>query len=312
MHWHLAIVSGVILIGLGFGAGALAAGAHPSAGYALTAPASGVHPAPVFARAGDGDVPPRMASSSTSATSASVWSTITSAFSGSGGDAAAGGAGAGAGAGAAVPSGMTWHDFMSKDDLADVLETVYQKGYANIPIDYSDPVLNQRKVFLTTDLDEMQAQALIAKLTYLDGKAPGTPIDLFIYSNGGYGGYLVGDYLRRLQSPVNTWCLDNCCSAGAILLASGTGKRYASPSACITVHIVMRERDPTDKTENPAHKAKDQDRNQLHRFWSTHSTLPAEVYDLDHEQFFYYTADEALKYGIIDEIVDQPSGKVGK
>jgi ATP-dependent Clp protease protease subunit len=254
---------------------------------------------------GGAGFPPRAASSSTSATSASVWNTITNAFTGAG-DAAAGATGT------AVPSGMTWHDFMSKEDLADVLETVYQKGYANIPVDYADPVLNQRKVFLTTDLDEMQANALIAKLTYLDAKAPGTPIDLFIYSNGGYGGYLVGDYLHRLSSPVNTWCLDNCCSAGAILLASGTGKRRASPSACISVHIVMRETDPSDKTENPGHKAKDQDLNQLRRFWSAHSSLPPEIYGVDHEQFFYFTADEALKYGIIDEIVDQPSGKVGR
>ena len=181
-----------------------------------------------------------------------------------------------------------------------ILESFYREGLVKSKIDYTDPVLNQRNVFITTDLDEKQAQTAMKELLYLDTKDPGMPIDLYLDTSGGTGGPMLSTFIHTLQSPVNVYALDYCASAGAIVLTSATGRRYAFSTSRIIVHILQPEEteldDETYSTINQEYKITE-------IFWKTFSKLPETIYGTVEERYYNFTAEEALEYGMIDEII---------
>jgi ATP-dependent Clp protease protease subunit len=180
------------------------------------------------------------------------------------------------------------------------LESFYREGLVKSKIDYADPVLNQRNVFITTDLDEKQAQTAMKELLYLDKKDPGVAIDLYLDTTGGTGGEMLSTFIHTLESPVNVYALDYCASAGAMVLASATGRRYAFSTSRIIVHILQAEvldlDDETYNSTNQKNKVTD-------IFWTTFSKLPEEIYGIGEERYYNFTAEEALEYGLVDEIV---------
>ena len=181
-----------------------------------------------------------------------------------------------------------------------MLESFYREGLVKSEIDYDDPVLNQRNVFITTDLDEKQAQTAMKELLYLDTKEPGMAIDLYIDTTGGTGGEMLSTFIHTLESPVNVYALDYCASAGAMVLTSATGRRYAFSTSRIIVHILWAEElDLDDETYNSI--------NQKYKvneiFWTTFSKLPEDIYGISEERYYNFTAEEALKYDLIDEII---------
>jgi len=182
-----------------------------------------------------------------------------------------------------------------------LLETVYREGFSEIRIDYSDPILNNRKVFITTDLDEKHAQRVMYKLSYLDDTGPGVPIDLYIDTPGGTGGMMLSSFIHSLDSPVNVHALDYCCSAGTFVLASATGTRYAFSNSRIIVHILPPDSFPEDdETYSP--ELQEQSINTL--FWERFSNLPPSIYDIGKDRYYNFTAEQALEFGIIDEIIE--------
>jgi ATP-dependent Clp protease protease subunit len=186
------------------------------------------------------------------------------------------------------------------DNFEFLLESIYREGYAENEIEYDDPVLNQRMVFLTTDLDEKHAQAVMKKLSYLDLKQPGRPIDLYIDTLGGSGGEMLTNFIHSLRSPVNVYALDYCCSAGTIVLAGSTGTRYAFSTSRIIVHVRLPKAGPEDDdTYSPV--AQESSINEL--FWQRFSKLPPEIYGVKKDRYYNFTAQQALEYGIIDEII---------
>ena len=182
-----------------------------------------------------------------------------------------------------------------------LLESIYREGFAENRIDYDDPVLNERAVFITTDLDEKHAQAVMKKLSYLDNKEPGSSIDLYIDTLGGTGGEMLSNFIHSLVSPVNVYALDYCCSAGTIVLASATGSRYAFSTSRIIVHMVMPVTAPEDDEE---YGPIEQESSINEKFWTSYSSLPSRLYSVDEERFYYFTAEQALEFGLIDEIIE--------
>ncbi len=193
------------------------------------------------------------------------------------------------------------------NDAEYLLETVYQEGFSDIHIDYDDPVLNERKVFITTDLDEKHAQGVMKKLLYLDKMGPGNPIDLYIDTSGGTGGMMLSSFIHSLGSPVNVYALDYCCSAGTLVLASATGTRYAFSTSRVIVHILpSKSFSVDDETYNP----ETQDRTINALFWERFSSLPPEIYDIGKDRYYNFTADQALEFDIIDEIIEMKRDRV--
>jgi ATP-dependent Clp protease protease subunit len=182
-----------------------------------------------------------------------------------------------------------------------LLESFYREGYGEKRIDYNDPVLNDRQVFITTDLDEKHAQGVMKKLLYLDNTVPGSPIDLYIDTLGGTGGMMLSCFIHSLGSPVNVYALDCCCSAGTLVLASATGTRYAFSTSSVIVHILPSESCPEDdETYNP--EVQERSINKL--FWERFSDLPPAIYDIGKDRYYNFTAEQALEFGIIDEIIE--------
>ena len=187
--------------------------------------------------------------------------------------------------------------------LARALEESYMKGFFKDKIDFEDPVLNSRKIFLVTDFDKKQAEEIVAKLAYLDKKDPGVPIDLYIETLGGTGYDPVALFIQTMKSPVNTYALGWCNSAGTWVLASGTGTRYAFKNSRITIHIVGLDEEDDD-TESETYKYNNQLLYTEIEFWSNLTKVPKEIYETKDDTFFYLTANEALDFGLIDEILD--------
>lgn len=187
------------------------------------------------------------------------------------------------------------------DEASRLLEVVNAEGFIPADLDYQDPVLNQRKVFLTTDLDERTAERVMRQLAYLDARDPGKPIDLFIDTAGGTGGIMLASFLRTLSSPVNTTALDFCASAGAEVLAAGTGTRSAFLASRIILHMVVEEDYPEDHPEYSFQALKER---VSAAFWQTHSSLPREYWAVTEELYINLDSGQALAFGVIDRVID--------
>ena len=170
---------------------------------------------------------------------------------------------------------------------------------ADVRVDFSDPVLNARKILLFGGIDQRTAEIAIQKLLYLDGKEH-APIDLYLETPGGDMKYAWAIYqtILLIKSPVNTYALSECNSGGAMLLAAGTGKRRAFHGAVIVLHGLNVRGTP------PAGFAEDAQASYT-EFWRTRSHLPPSWLPLPFDSFRVLSAAQALEYGIVDEVIDK-------
>jgi len=155
----------------------------------------------------------------------------------------------------------------------------------------------------TTD----SANTLIAQLLYLDSDDSTKDINLYINSPGGMvtAGLAVYDTMQFIKSPITTICMGMAMSFGAVILAAGSkGKRYALPNSRIMIHqplvggISGQATDILVEAKEMAHT-----RRILEEIMSKHTGQPFSKINLDMERNNYMSAEEALKYGIIDEVI---------
>ena len=165
------------------------------------------------------------------------------------------------------------------------------------PIDFADPVLNQRRIFVTGDITPESAERIIRQLLFLDHQDV-SPIELNLMTPGGdlNAALALDRVMGRLRSPVNTRALGECSSGGALLLAAGTGTREAFADSVIVLHgMEVNGKPPARYTEltQDAYTA----------FWEQHAQLPPAWLPLPPGKMFVLSAPEALRYRIIDQIV---------
>lgn len=166
-------------------------------------------------------------------------------------------------------------------------------------IDYSDPLLAQRKIIVSEDLNSGTGKRLIARLLYLEQQAPGQPIDLYLDSDGGSGSvaFAVIDTMRTMRSPVNTYAWSNPGSSAALILAAGTGRRYATSHSSIWIHGLRF-------TGNPHSELRDQITGLYYSLWHEIAALPDEWFPMSPDVMHALDADMALRYRVVDEIID--------
>lgn len=155
----------------------------------------------------------------------------------------------------------------------------------------------------TTD----SANTLIAQLLYLDSDDNTKDINLYINSPGGMvtAGLAVYDTMQFIKSPITTICMGMAMSFGAVILAAGSkGKRYALPNSRIMIHqplvggISGQATDILVEAKEMAHTRKT-----LEEIMAKHTGQTFEKINRDMERNNYMSADEAQKYGIIDEVI---------
>lgn len=169
-------------------------------------------------------------------------------------------------------------------------------------------LLEDRIIFISTHIDDDLANLVIAQLLYLESEDPDKDIHLYINSAGGIvtSGLAIYDTMQYIKPDVSTLCLGQAASMGAVLLAAGAkGKRYALPHSRIMLHQPMGGfQGPASEIEIHAREIL-RIREELNQILVKHTNQPIEKIRVDTDRDFFMGPDEAVKYGIIDEVVLQ-------
>ena len=168
-------------------------------------------------------------------------------------------------------------------------------------------LLVDRIIFLGTPVDDQVANAVIAQLLFLDSQDREKDIYLYINSPGGSvtAGMAIYDTMRYINSDVATICLGQAASMGAFLLSAGAkGKRRALPHARVMIHQPSGGTGRAQATDiqiiaKEIQRVKDE----LNNLMALHTGQPMETIREDTERDNFMTAEQALEYGIIDEII---------
>lgn len=171
-------------------------------------------------------------------------------------------------------------------------------------------LLKDRIIFLSEDVNHVTASLVVAQLLFLESEDPDKEISLYINSPGGSitDGMAIYDTINYIKCPVSTICVGLAASMGAVLLASGTkGKRFATPNAEILIHQPLIQGglagQATEIKIHADHMIKT--REKLNRILSERTGQDLETINKDTERDNYMTAEEALKYGLIDGIIEK-------
>ena len=172
-------------------------------------------------------------------------------------------------------------------------------------------LLKDRIIFLAEDVNPTTASLVVAQLLFLESEDPDREISLYINSPGGSitDGMAIVDTINYIKCPVSTICVGLAASMGAVLLASGAkGKRYATPNAEILIHQPLiagggLSGQTTEIKIHADHMVRT--REKLNKLLSERTGQSLETIERDTERDNYMTAEEALKYGLIDGIMDK-------
>lgn len=172
-------------------------------------------------------------------------------------------------------------------------------------------LLKDRIIFLGEDVNPTTSSLIIAQLLFLESEDPEKEIFLYINSPGGSitDGMGIIDTMNYIKCPVTTICIGLAASMGAVLLAGGEkGKRFATPNAEILIHqpLIGGNGIAGQATEikiQADHMIKT--REKLNKFLSEKTGQTLEVINKDTERDNWMTAEEALKYGLIDGIMEK-------
>ena len=175
-------------------------------------------------------------------------------------------------------------------------------------IDLEDRLFRERIIFLTEEVDDGIANAIVAYLLYLDSDDQTKPIYLYINSPGGSvtAGMAIYDTMQYIKSEVITICMGLAASMGSFLLMAGTkGKRMALPHSRIMLH------QPSGGTRGQATdiqiEAKEilRVRRQLNQIYAQRTGQPLEKIERDMDRDFFLSAHEAQEYGLIDKVIEE-------
>jgi ATP-dependent Clp protease, protease subunit len=183
---------------------------------------------------------------------------------------------------------------------------VEQTGRGERGYDIYSRLLVDRIVFLGTPVDDMVANLIIAQLLFLQMTDPKKDIHLYINSPGGSvtAGLAIYDTMQFMTCDVNTYCIGQAASMGAVLLCGGTkGKRFALPNANIMIHQVLggAEGQASDVEIRVKYMLKLKQR--LNGILAKHSGKPIEQVEKDCDRDNFMSAEEAKAYGLVDQVV---------
>jgi ATP-dependent Clp protease, protease subunit len=170
-------------------------------------------------------------------------------------------------------------------------------------------LFRERIIFLTEEVDDGIANAIVAYLLYLDSEDSTKPIYLYINSPGGSvtAGMSIYDTMQHIKSEVVTICVGLAASMGAFLLTAGAkGKRLALPHARIMIHQPLGgvgRRQATDIEIEANHIL--HIKNQLNGLMSKHTGQSIEQIEKDTDRDNFMSAEEAKAYGLIDRVIEE-------
>ncbi len=167
-------------------------------------------------------------------------------------------------------------------------------------------LLQERIIFLSEEVNDVTASLVVAQLLFLDSEDPEKDIHFYINSPGGSvsAGLAIYDTMQHVRADVSTICLGMAASMGSFLLAGGKkGKRFILPNAEVMIH------QPMGGTQGQASDIKIQadhilaTRARLNKILSDNTGKPLEIIEQDTDRDNWLSAQEAVEYGLVDQII---------
>ena len=169
-------------------------------------------------------------------------------------------------------------------------------------------LLKERIIFLGNPIDDHVASLIIAQMLFLESEDPEKPVTLYINSPGGSvtAGMAIYDTMQLIRPEVKTYCVGLAASMGSLLLSAGApGKRFALPNSRILIHQPLVQGGIGGQTTEIEIFAKEmlKTRETLNKILAQHTGQPIEKINADTERDNWMSAEEALEYHLIDEIL---------
>jgi len=202
---------------------------------------------------------------------------------------------------------MAIHDFSSVIPM--VIES---SGRGERAYDIYSLLLKERIIFLGTPIDDQVANLIVAELLFLSREDPEKDIEMYINSPGGqiYSGLAIYDTMQMIPNKISTVAVGVTASFGTVLLAAGEkGHRYALPHATIHIH------QPLGGAQGQATDIEIQAREilrlkaRLTKIMADNTGKSIEMIEHDTERDFYLNAEQAVEYGIVDQVLKPPVKK---
>lgn len=188
---------------------------------------------------------------------------------------------------------------------------IEQTSHGERSYDIFSRLLSDRIIFLGEEVSDASAGLIVAQLLFLEAQDPAKDIQLYINSPGGSvtAGFAIYDTMQYIKSDVATICIGMAASFGAFLLAGGAkGKRMALPNSEIMIHQPAMH---GSGIQGPASDIKimsdymQKNKERLNRILAENTGRTIEEITRDTERDNFMTADEALRYGLIDQIMNK-------
>ncbi len=183
---------------------------------------------------------------------------------------------------------------------------IEQTGRGERAYDIYSRLLKDRIVFITGPIDSFTADLVIAQLLFLEAEDPEKDIWLYINSPGGEisAGLAIYDTMQFVKPDISTICVGLAASMAAVLLAGGTkGKRYTLPHSRILIHQPLSGIQGQAKDIEIHAKEVSRLRSSLNNILAGHTGQTIKKIEKDTDRDFWMSAQEAEKYGIVDEIL---------
>lgn len=173
-------------------------------------------------------------------------------------------------------------------------------------------LLKERIVFLGMPINDQMANLIVAQLLYLEREDPDKDISLYIHCPGGIisAGLAIYDTMQLVRPDISTICVGLAASMGTLLLAAGVkGKRYALPNSTVHMHQAFGGTQGQAADVEIAAREIMRLQEKIRNILAKHTGHPVDKIAHDTDRDFYLSAEQAVEYGIVDEILEKPPAK---
>ena len=187
---------------------------------------------------------------------------------------------------------------------------IEQTAHGERAYDIYSRLLKDRIIMLSGEINDHTANIVVAQLLFLAAEDPYKDINIYINSPGGSvtAGLAIFDTMNYIKCDVSTICVGMAASMGAFLLTAGTkGKRYVLPNSEVMIHQPLggAQGQATEIAIAAKHILKTRDR--LNKILAEQTGQPLEKIEQDTERDNFMSADEAVAYGLVDQVVTRPT-----
>ena len=172
-------------------------------------------------------------------------------------------------------------------------------------------LLKERVIFLVGQVEDQMANLVVAQMLFLESENPDKDIHLYINSPGGSvtAGLAIYDTMQFIKPDVSTMCIGQAASMGALLLTGGAkGKRYALPHSRMMIHQPLGGFQGQASDFDIHAKEILTIREKLNNIMAHHTEQPADIISKDTDRDNFMSAESAVEYGLIDEVLSKRSG----